>query len=253
VPELPHSWYFVTLQNLDDTEDLGRAIEAYRWDAGYQIKLRTEATDSIHSEAEKKVKGTPYEIKDWKVNDVPEKVGLIISFIRRVRGRADDEIPTEPGVCFQGGFLSRKAGDGEDAGALFALKDKPDVSFDLETHTDLREKPRDTLLNRLPEIRSEIENGHILRSGTVEVGGIKGEEAMMSLTTTARIPGHAFTLQANTATSGALTPYLVFNMDNGEHNNFTGNKIEKASLTEGEAVSLWDAVSRTLRPRPNGF
>ncbi|WP_408601260.1 T6SS immunity protein Tli4 family protein [Paraburkholderia heleia] len=29
--------------------------------------------------------------------------------------------------------------------------------------------------------------------------------------------------------------------------------MKKASLTEGEAVSLWDAVSRTLRPRPNGF
>ena len=28
---------------------------------------------------------------------------------------------------------------------------------------------------------------------------------------------------------------------------------QKASLTEGEAVALWDAVSRTLRPRPNAF
>ncbi len=257
VPELPHSWYFVTLQDLDDPGDLERAIEAYRWDAGYQIKLRIEASDWVNSEYKKKVKGTPYAVPDDPINTVPEKVGLIISFIRRVRGRADDEIPTEPGVCFQGGFLSRKAGDGEDASALFALKDKTDVSFDLDTHTDLREKPQDTLLNRLPEIRSEIENpptnGHILRSGTVEVGGIKGEEAMMSMTTTARIPGHGFTLQANTATSGALTPYLVLNMKNGAFNNFTGNTIEKASLTEAEAIALWDIVSRTLRPRPNGF
>ncbi|WP_162244409.1 T6SS immunity protein Tli4 family protein [Burkholderia sp. Leaf177] len=29
--------------------------------------------------------------------------------------------------------------------------------------------------------------------------------------------------------------------------------IKKASLAENEAIALWDAVSRTLRPRPNGF
>jgi hypothetical protein len=258
VPELPHSWYFVTLKDLYDTADLERAIEAYRWDAGYQIKLRIEASDWVHSEYKKKFDGTPYHaVFAENINDVPEKVGLIISFIRRVRGRADDEIPTEPGVCFQGGFLSLKAGDGEDVSALFALKDKPDVSFDLETNTDLLDKPKDTLLNRLPEIRADIKdshtNGHILRADAVDLGGIKAEEVLLSGITPARIDGHIFMLQANIATSGPLTPHLELEMDNGNFSNFTGNKIEKASLTEAEAIALWDVVSRTLRPRPNGF
>ncbi|WP_409076749.1 T6SS immunity protein Tli4 family protein [Paraburkholderia sp. BL23I1N1] len=29
-------------------------------------------------------------------------------------------------------------------------------------------------------------------------------------------------------------------------------KLDKASLTTGEAVALWDAVSRTIRLRPDG-
>jgi hypothetical protein len=42
-------------------------------------------------------------------------------------------------------------------------------------------------------------------------------------------------------------------MDNGTFNSFTVGSLEKASLTEGEAIALWDIVSRTLRPRPNAF
>ncbi|MGS1032288.1 T6SS immunity protein Tli4 family protein [Burkholderia glumae] len=257
VPDTPHSRYFVTLSDFDDTADLTRAIEAYKWDAGCEIKLRIEASDWVHSTYKRKVQNTPYAVPDIPINDVPEKTRLVLNFAASVRGRADDEIPGEPGVCFKDGFLPRKAALGEEVSVLFALKDKTDVSFTLKTDTDLRELPKDTLLNRLPEIRSEIKdpntNGHIIRSGAVDVSSIKAEELLLSGTTAARIPGHNFTLQANTATSGALTPYLVLDMDNGNFNSFTADSLKKASLTESEAIALWDVVSRTLRPRPNAF
>ncbi|SAL33090.1 T6SS immunity protein Tli4 family protein [Caballeronia humi] len=257
ISNTPHSRYFVALRDVDDTADLSRAIEAYKWDAGYQLKLRIEASDWVHSEYKKKVQGTPYAVPDMSLNDVPEKTNLVMDLIRKVRGRADDEIPAEPGVCFLGGFLPRKAANGEDISVLFAMKDRTDAFFTLQTNTDLRELPRDTLLNRLPDIRSKIKdpnaNGRIIRSGTVQVGGIKAEELLLSGTTTARIAGHVFTLEANTATSGSMTPYLVLDMGNGSINTFARNGIQKASLTDGEAIALWDTVSRTLRPRPNGF
>jgi hypothetical protein len=257
VPNTPYSRYFVTLSDLDDTADLTRAIEAYKWDAGYEIKLRIEASDWVHSTYKLKVQNTPYAVPDIPINDVPEKTRLVLNLAASVRGRPDDEIPVEPGVCFKDGFLPRKAAVGEEVSVLFALKDKTDVSFTLKTDTDLRELPKDTLLNRLPEIRSEIKdpntNGHIIRSGAVDVSSIKAEELLLTGTTAARIPGHNFTLQANTATSGALTPYLVLDMDNGDFNSFTADSLAKASLTESEAIALWDIVSRTLRPRPNAF
>jgi hypothetical protein len=43
-------------------------------------------------------------------------------------------------------------------------------------------------------------------------------------------------------------------MDNGGTSNYTeGRKFSKSSLTEAEAIALWDTVSRTLRPRPGAF
>ncbi|WP_233886236.1 T6SS immunity protein Tli4 family protein [Paraburkholderia flagellata] len=255
VPSAPHSRYFVTLSDLDDTADLGRAIEAYKWDAGYQIKLRIEATDSIHSEFEVRMRGTPYEMKDWKVNDVPEKTRLVLNLAASVRGRPDDEIPGEPGVCFKDGFLPRKAATGEKLDALFALKDRPDVSFDLTTDTDSRELEKNSLPNRLPQIKNDVKDldGRIIRTGPVTLSGIKADELLVSATTAARVPGHLFRLEANITVSGAMTPYLVLEMNNGGFNSFTADSIEKASLTEGEAIALWDTVSRTLRPRPNAF
>ncbi|SAL33073.1 T6SS immunity protein Tli4 family protein [Caballeronia humi] len=242
---VPNSKYFVTLGNSNADSDLGRVIEAYKWDAGYQVKLEVKATDSIHSEFEKRVKGTPYESKDWKVNDVPEKTNLVLDLIRKVRGRADDEIPAEPGVCFLGGFLPRKAAVGESISVFFAMKDKSDVSFELATDTDVRDKREDTLPGRLRQIRSEIKeaNGRIIRTGAAEVEGIDAQEVLISGTSVTKTVGHTFLLEANTATSGALNPFLTVSLYD----------IQIGALTEGEAIALWDTVSRTLRPRPNGF
>ena len=38
-----------------------------------------------------------------------------------------------------------------------------------------------------------------------------------------------------------------------QHDNGYEHALTLASLTEGEVVALWDAISRSLRPRPNGF
>ncbi|WP_395062671.1 T6SS immunity protein Tli4 family protein [Paraburkholderia silvatlantica] len=255
VPNTPHSRYFVTLSDLDDTADLTRAIEAYKWDTGYQIKLRIEASDWIHSTYKLKVQNTPYAVPDLAINDVPQKTRLVLNLASIVRGRPDDEIPGEPGVCFKDGFLPRKAATGENVGTLFALKDRPDVSFDLTTDTDSRELEKYSLPNRLPQIKADMTdiNGRIIRTGPVTHSGIKADELLVSATTAARVPGHLFRLEANITVSGAMTPYLVLEMNNGGFNSFTADSIEKASLTEGEAIALWDTVSRTLRPRPNAF
>ncbi|MCA7971889.1 hypothetical protein LGM42_18635 [Burkholderia sp. AU39826] len=42
-------------------------------------------------------------------------------------------------------------------------------------------------------------------------------------------------------------------MNTGAPNNVLQEKIDKASLTDGESVALWDSVSRSLRPRQDSF
>jgi hypothetical protein len=69
------------------------------------------------------------------------------------------------------------------------------------------------------------------------------------------VKGHNFLLEANTTTGGPATPYLTFEMDNGNHSFLfpDGERVKQASLTENEAIAVWDVISRTVRPRPNGF
>ena len=53
----------------------------------------------------------------------------------------------------------------------------------------------------------------------------------------------------------ALAPYLSLGMETGGQLEIDGQfvKLEKGSLTTGEAVALWDAVSRTVRFRPGAL
>ncbi|WP_196493567.1 T6SS immunity protein Tli4 family protein [Burkholderia anthina] len=46
---------------------------------------------------------------------------------------------------------------------------------------------------------------------------------------------------------------MTLDMNTGAPNNVLQEKIDKASLTDGESVALWDSVSRSLRPRQDSF
>jgi hypothetical protein len=250
--------YFVSLGDPGASSDLNRLIEAYKWDDGYQFQLSIEATDSINSVFERKYKDTPYG-SDWNVNDLPEKLRLVSDLVGRLRGLRDGIVPTEPGTCFVGGFLQSKAeSDAEEVHSYFVLGDKPDVSLSLESFGNL--VPETTLLRRVShdETRNALKaaKGKVIRSGTVELpGGLKVDEFLVAAMTSESPPiaGHQFSLEANYA-SGPRTPYLLFDMNTGSPTFLAGSdSVKHASLTEGEAVALWDAISRTLRARPNAF
>lgn len=243
------SRYFIHLRSEEEPSDVSRFIEAYKWDSGYQIKLEIEATDYTHSKFkdEPVIKNSPFQ------NDVPEKSRLIFDLLARVRGRAETEIPTEPGVCFLGGFLPGKAGERENLVVQFVLRDKSDVSFDFHTDTNIQEST--SLLERGDSINQVLKhnNGRTIRKGSVALPGMAAEEWLMAGTTTIGIPGHHLTLEANSKTGSPETPLVILDMDTATTNNVQQADISRASLTEGEAVALWDAVSKTLRPRQNGF
>ncbi|KQR79908.1 hypothetical protein ASG35_30610, partial [Burkholderia sp. Leaf177] len=99
-------------------------------------------------------------------------------------------------------------------------------------------------------------NGRLIRSGTIALeGGLKADEALMSGRTSATAPiqGNLLSLEANYA-GGQATPYLLLDMKNGYPSELIESyDIKGASLTEGEAIEIWDKVSRSLRVRPNAF
>lgn len=250
---VPNTRYFVRLSDSADA-DMSKTVEAYKWHAGHQIVLKVEATDMINSAYVKRKAGTPYGIRESdRVNDVPAKKALIFDMLSRVEGRDPSTIPSQPGVCFPGGFLTGKAGSKEVIIQQFVLSGHPDVSFDLETDTSIQES--DTLLDRGSAVDTVLRNigGRTIRKGNVDLGGWAVQEWLLSGKTTWGIQGNHMTLEGNSKIGSPATPLLTLDMDTGSENNVAREKLDNASLSEAEAVTLWDAVSRTLRPRPNGF
>lgn len=251
----PSTRYFVRLAIPGQSGDMTRVVEAYKWSAGYQIKLQVKASDSVNSEYVKRTAGTPYGIPESdRANDVPQKKRLIFDMLKRIEGRDAHSIPTRPGVCFLGGFLAGNAGEAERVAAQFVPADHSDVSFNLETNTELQEPT--TLLERAGDINAVLSQfgGTTLRNGPVALPGMQqAEEWLMSAETIWDIQGTRIRLEANSTIGSAATPFVSLDMRTAAPNLVQRDPVGEASLSAGEAVALWDAVSRTLRPRPNGF
>ncbi|MGK8206227.1 T6SS immunity protein Tli4 family protein [Burkholderia cenocepacia] len=245
----PDTHYFVYRGNLSDGP-ARRIFEAYKWDRGYRFKLGIEGRDYLHPDQTYK----PYiEALDVK-NDIPEKTRLVFDMIRKIRGREEDEIPTESGLCFFGGFLPGKAEGQEEVGAQFVFAKNRDVSIGFSSNSGIRET--NTLLQRGAEIEAELKSmkgGRSIRKGSVELEGIHAEEWLIGGETAFGVLGNVFSLEANSTISNAQAPLLTLDMSTGFPNAFLQQPIETASLSENEAIAVWDVVSRTLRPRPNGF
>ncbi|WP_211450958.1 T6SS immunity protein Tli4 family protein [Collimonas antrihumi] len=244
----PGTRYFIHLKDTY-SGNISRIIEGYKWDKGYRIHLKIKASDVTTST----YKDDP--TSQVIGNNVPQKTRLIFELLDTVRGRADDDVPTEPGVCFLGGFWPGKAGDNEEIGNQFALLGNQDVAFGLNTSTNSHDTS--TLLQRGDQIADALKTtpgGRTVSKGVVELQDMKAEEWLLAGTTPLRTLGNVFTLEANSRASSELEPFVELKMRTAWPNHLIQEySLEKASLNNSEALALWDVVSRTLRPRPNGF
>lgn len=245
----PDAHYFI--HRGDVHADPGnRVFEAYKWDHGRLFLLGTRGSDFLHPDQTKDFAVRQMSIK----NDVLEKTRLIVDLVRRLHWRAEDDIPSVPGLCFPEAFLAGTADVAEVAGAQFVLAGNRDVSIRIESNSGIRETT--TLLQRSAQIDgvlASMKGVRTLRKGKVALPGIDAEEWLIAGETDWEVPGSMFTLEANSTTSGAQSPLLMVDFNTGSPNAFMQQRVKTASLSEREAVALWDAISRTLRPRSNGF
>ncbi|WP_330165468.1 T6SS immunity protein Tli4 family protein [Burkholderia sp. 9775_39] len=248
-------YFFITTDSSLTKDSPSKVVEAYKWDRGYRIKISTGATDFLNSS----IKDYP-SVKNMPAQDqydVPYKKDLIFDTLKMVQGRADDFIPAEPGLCFVGGFLPGKARYDEAVEESFAVQSMPDVMFTFGTHSDEPDVDNESMVARLPKMRAYVQSagGRVIRSGSVRLNGMDADEVLVEGPFAPPINGHNFFLEANAAINSPTAPLLTFEMDNGIRTFLfsEGKQVMHASLTEGEAVELWDLISRTVRSRPNGF
>ena len=246
-------WHFIYLGSDAEASDAHRVIEAYKWSLGRRIKLSIEAADFTRSRH--KDKAWVQEMERDEKNDVPPKLGEVFNLLASFRGLSVGEIPKEPGLCIDGGFIAGAPSDQEEISVSFNLIQHKDIFFEFNSKSHLQADTN--LLQRGPQIDEALKarSGHTVRKGKVILPNhLSAEEWLLAGVTDSGVKGHRFTMEANAKTGAAQHPWITLDMDNGVFPaNVPKDQINHASLTEGEAVALWDAVSRSIRARPGAI
>jgi hypothetical protein len=177
------------------------------------------------------------------------------SVARNLRVRAENEVPTEPGACIEGGFVAWQP-EFERASLGVRLKEFPDVHFSIEVVKNQNYLVESDALE--PRLKGAEKDGgtwysriKFFRRGPRELGNWKGFEAL------ARKPAqedgaesHQFAFVSLGALHDPLQPSLDVQLDTGVRDDRTATV--KPSLTDEEAVALWDKLTTSIRVRPTG-
>ncbi len=235
-----------------------RSLELHGWKGGYGVHLENIATD---------YPGAGFARPDDPPDNTAEKLRVLLDVYDRIRGRSNDEVPKEPGFCIAGGFVAGKPHEAEEAYIPFHLKDAPDVYFHVSVSPE-KLKEDETLLQRSAKVEREMQQSgtKTIRKGEIVRGGQKFEEWLMKGPTPYRVPGTMFSVVTNEATPGVQHPFVELELFNGffipqpkdlseEEKDKRGlyKDLERATLSEAEAIAIWDKVSPTLRQRPGAM
>jgi hypothetical protein len=179
---------------------------------------------------------------------------------KRLRPRAEDEIPSDPGVCIDGAFLADPPHKHmvEAVSIGIRLKEFSDVHISIEmtkkdTYVDsdaleprLKAAERDALAQANGAWYGRIK---FLSRGERRVGHWNGFEAG------ARMPDqkagkehHEFAYLSQGEPRNPLLPVLDVQMQTGVNDNVIG--AVKTSISDLEALYLWKKVLGSIKPRP---
>jgi len=192
---------------------------------------------------------------------LPKKLAGLNATAGLLRARSNDEIPTEPGVCIDGGFIADAPGLSHEKIPLgVRFKEFPDVHLSIEVTKTPRIDDAHGVERRLKKAEANAQKTGMgdwysrikfFRRGERQIDGWNGYEVL------ARKPAqegasenHQFLFQSQGEPDDALKPMLDVNLDTGVKGNATAG--QKPSLEDDEAVALWDKLTSTIRVRPTG-
>lgn len=183
------------------------------------------------------------------------EVEILNSVASNLRLRAEDEIPSEPGTCIDGGFVALKP-EFEQVTLGIRLKEFPDVHFSINVVKNQKYLAESSNLEtRL--LRAEAEGGSwysrikFFRRGPRQLGDWKGFEALALKPAQANeMEAHGFHFISLGEPNASLRPRLDLQLDTGASGHRTG--AVRPSLSNEEAVALWDKLTASIRVRPSG-
>lgn len=176
---------------------------------------------------------------------------LLVQLISQFKTLKDDELPTEPGFCFDHGIIVDPitAEQGESVVMFVGLKDHPDVSIALDSHAGI--DPQESLLERDDKNDVRLQNlshFHTFRRGPLKIAGIQGEELLERISEPNGTASQSFTWESISKKDDVFTPFLSLELSTGHSR--TGGKPVNSSLSDAAALALWDRMLPSLRVRP---
>ena len=188
-----------------------------------------------------------------------EQVTLLNAVAMSLRLRGGEDIPTENGVCIEGGFINRPA-EFESVAVGIRLKEFPDVHFSIETLKRDSFVDSDALEPRLKQAEQDAQregNGHtfasikMLRRGSRDFNNWQGFEVLSRKPAhEADTEAHEFLFVSLAVPNDPLRPMVELQLNTGVANNAKASV--KPSITDDEAVALWDKLTSSIRVRPTG-
>jgi hypothetical protein len=232
-----------------DADPARRTLEGYRWENGVRIQIQREAWDFTDPDQS----ANPLVGNVTVKNNVPQRRFEVLNMLDSFRGLPAGSVPTKPALCIPGGYLLGKSRPYEYVDVRFDLPSYPGVSFHILTHSSLHEAP--SLLERdgFDAATGAPDGWRTLRKGVVRLPMELGEEWLIGRPAgTAGEQEHLFRLEIGATDGSPDTPYFALTMRNRGPAS-REDPSTPAAFTEAQALALWDAVSTTLRPRPNAF
>jgi len=189
-----------------------------------------------------------------EVDDDKQQSGLnrTQDILSRLRPRADTDIPTDPGYCFEGGFIANERWkSGEEIDISFRFPDHPGAALVVQIYP-LRASRRDPpLLDRVGGVMGAIgavaNRVQVLRRGDKAVGGFKGQEYLVAGSDHPGKPGQLFTWE--TQGEGTLQePVIKIELRTGKVDD-KGNP-QATRWSNEEAMAVWDRILMSFKVRP---
>lgn len=176
-----------------------------------------------------------------------------------LRVRREQEVPTDPGICIEDGFVRASSGLIRELISLgIRLAEFPDVHFSLSVNNKDAFVDSDALE---PQLKQGEENARsmgqgawyarikTLRRGQRAIGKWRGFEVLAHMPAQAEAgETHEFAFLSQGEPGNPFLPVLDLEMHSGVKGNQIGGG--KPSITDEEAVALWDKLTKSIRVRP---
>jgi hypothetical protein len=159
----------------------------------------------------------------------------------------DDPEKAGPGFCL-GPVVIDSDHDEESASISMTMDRYPDLSMDVDSKGLTPEGSYPRVFQRMTEMDRRSDT-HVLRKDTTTLGGMQAQEWLARATDEHDKKRLAFIIESSRPDPALARPLMTIKLNAGRQ--LANGEYVDASLTPKEGMALWDAITRSIRARPD--